>query len=442
MSKDQAAELGRLTALLDKNPQDLKARRSLADLYKEAKRDKHAIAEYQAVAGAYAAQGLLFRAISTCKIILALDPKHDETHQTLASLYARQDAQADATLGVTLPPSMAPALTVDVESVVESVDDDPATLMPPVPPEEVSEIFELEDAEVVDANTLAALTVRAEGSVQLARPAAVPLFCGLSQESFSLMVRELKAWEAEPGAVIIAEGEEGDSLFVIARGRVRVERQGKDGPVVVGHLGEAAFFGEIALMDRRERAASVIAETTTELLEISRATVDELVVLDPDVRLVLDAFCSERLKKSVLLSSPVFEGLSLDLHNAASAQFEERAVEAGVVVVEQGKPSGGLFVVLSGGVDVMARAEIGSLRLKQLAAGDVFGEMSLLSGAPASASVVTSSKTRLLVLPAEAFAAIATDPEMAVRMKALSEQRAAFNARFLPQTDGARSGAV
>jgi CRP-like cAMP-binding protein len=450
MSKDQAAELGRLTALLDKNPQDLKARRSLADLYKDAKRSTHAIAEYQAVVGAYAAQGLLFRAISTCKIILALDPKHDETHKTLATLYARQDAQADVALNVTLPPSMAPALTVDVDAGgVEVVDvDDPPTLVPPAPPEDVSEIMELEpEVEVVDIETLAALTVRPEGSIQLARPAAVPLFCGLSMDAFSVMVRELKAWEAEPGAVIIAEGEEGDSLFVIARGRVRIERMGKDGAVVVGHLSDNAFFGEIALMDRRARAASVIAETTTELLEIARSTVDELVVLDPDVRAVLDQFCSERLKKSVLLSSPVFEGLSIDLHNAASAQFEERAVAAGVVVVTQGQPSGGLFVVLSGTVDVMAQCslgegEIGSLRLKQLAAGDVFGEMSLLSGAAASASVVTSSATRLLVLPAAAFAEIASDPEMAERMKALSTSRATFNARFLPATDGARAGAV
>ena len=300
MSKDQGRELQRLTALIERNPQDLKARRGLADLYKAAGRSTHAVAEYQVLAGAYAAQGLLFRAIATCKQILALDPEHDETHRTLATLYARQDAQADAALNVELPASMGAALgaavVVDDSAIVDS---DPVP--PPVPEDSLDELapidldLDIDVVDVVDAGTLAALTVRAEGSVILQRPASVPLFSGLSPQSFSVMVRELKAWEAEPGAVIIAEGEQGDSLFVIARGRVRVERQTKDGAVVVvGHLGEGDFFGEIALIDSRARAASVVAEQTTELLEIARSTVDELVVLDPQVRSVLDTFCAER----------------------------------------------------------------------------------------------------------------------------------------------------
>ena len=296
MSKDQASELLRLTILIDRSPHDLKARRALGDLYKAAGRSKHAITEYQAVVGAYAAQGLLFRAIATCKQILALDAEHQETHQTLARLYAQQDAKADEALKVELPASMGAALTVELEDVVGSV--------PPPMPDDAADSdggvdVDLDvEVDIVDADTLAALTVREEGSVVLDRPAAVPLFSGLSASSFAVMVTELKAWEAEAGAVIVAEGEDGDSLFVIARGRVRIERQGKDGAVVVGHLGEADFFGEIALMDRRPRAASVIAEQTTELLEISRATVEELVVLDDRVRGVLDAFCAERLKRA------------------------------------------------------------------------------------------------------------------------------------------------
>jgi cAMP-dependent protein kinase regulator len=288
--------------------------------------------------------------------------------------------------------------------------------------------------------------VRPEGSVVLKRPAAVPLFSGLAPKAFELLVKELKAWEAEPGAVVVAEGEAGDSLFVVAKGRVRVERatasgQG-DGVVVVGHVGEGGFFGEIAVVAQRPRAATVIAESTTELLEISRTTLDQLCAMDPRVREVLDSFCSERLKKSVLLSSPVFEGLSPALLARVSAGFEQQTAPAGEVLVTQGAPSGGLFVLLSGTVDVMARAEIGSVRLKQLQAGDVFGEMSLLSGDPASASVTASSPVRLLVLPAASFSSLSEEPELQARITALSSSRAAFNARFLPATDVARAGSV
>ena len=63
----------------------------------------------------------------------------------------------------------------------------------------------------------AALTPLAQGAVRLERPPAVPLFSGLSMASFQALVTKLSAWEAEPGALIIGEGEESDSVFVVVR---------------------------------------------------------------------------------------------------------------------------------------------------------------------------------------------------------------------------------
>ncbi len=496
LDKAQTREAQRLAAILGDNAQDLKVRRALAELYQRAGKTGPAIREYQALAGAYAAQGLLFRAIATCKSILALDATHDETHRTLANLYAQHDQQSERAL-VELPASMGAALVVDPTPGDVGERASEQTAGPPPPPPEVSaegEPFDIppddaddpynanakddaddgaievlpddddgeaseasldldgDDDDIVDAGTLAALTVRPEGSVTLQRPASVPLFSGLSPQTFELLVKELKAWEAEPGAVIVAEGEDGDSLFVVARGRVRVERQGAahEAAVVIGHVEEGGFFGEIAIVAQRPRSASVVAEETTELLEISRATLGELCTLDRNVRAVLDAFCSERLKNGVLMSSPVFEGLSPAMLSAVAAGFEERLLEAGVVVVAQGLPSPGLFVVLTGSVDVTARlsadgtggAALGSMRLKVLQPGDVFGEMSLLSGDPASASVTTSQPTRLLALPASSFSSLSETPELRQRIQALSSSRAAFNARFLPATDVARPGSV
>ena len=457
VSTDQAADLARISAHVRAHPHDLKARRALGDVHAAAGRTRQAIGEYQALAGAYAAQGNLFRAIATSKLIIALDVAHRETHQVLANLYARQGVVPGAeSVNVELPASMGAALVVDMEDVVDS-----SACSPPVPLDisddvgadgaapvddkavvAAASIDDDDDGDIVNADTLAALTVRPEGSVVLARPAAVPLFSGLSASAFAWMLSNLKAWEADAGAVIVAEGEVGDSLFVIARGRVRIERQGKDGAVVVGYLGEGDFFGEIALMDIRPRAASVIAEQTTELLEVSRANIDELVALDANVRVVLDAFCAERLKKSVLLTSPLFEGLSSVLLGSALAQFEERRVNEGDVIVTVDQPSTGLFVVLSGSVDVVVKAELGWLPLKQLGVGDVFGEMSLLSGAGASAAVIAASSCRVLVLPAAAFSLLAAEPELSARLAALSWSRAEFNARFLPAAHGARTGSL
>lgn len=458
MTKGQAKELEQLLAAVDENPQDLRARRGLADLYKAAGRTKQAIAEYQALAGAYAAQGLLFRAIAVCKQILTLDAAHDETHQMLATLYAKHDAQSDRALAETssqeveITGPMSVALlreavkipdapmsddgdAIDIDAVnADAVDDG-------VVEEDVTVDFDLEP-DIVDADTLAALTIKPEGSVSLPRPAAVPLFSGLSREAFSVLVKELRCWQADAGAIIVSEGEAGDSLFVVAHGKVRVEVQGKDGPVVVGEVGEEGFFGEVAIIASRPRTATVIADVASELLEISRKNLEELYVLDPQVNEVLQLFAGERLRRSVLMTSPLFAGLDPALTERVAVAFEPRDVAAGAGLIEQGAPSEGLYVVLNGAVDVVAKAEIGSVRLKQLGPGDVFGEMSLLSGAAATASVVAHSATQLLVLSREVFASFASEPAIRARIEALSQSRAAFNARFLPSSDVARAGAV
>jgi cAMP-dependent protein kinase regulator len=76
-----------------------------------------------------------------------------------------------------------------------------------------------------------------------------------------------------------------------------------------------------------------------------------------------------------------------------------RAMRAGEVLVEEGEPAGSLFVVLRGAVEVGRRSPDGSLRVvARIDAGSVFGEMSLVSGAPRLATVAAVEEGELLEL--------------------------------------------
>ena len=458
-----AATLNRLFATVEKHPQDLKARRTLADALRSHHRNAAAVEQYKALVGAYAAQGLLFRAIAICKTILEIEPAHEETQHTLAALYAKQDANSD--VSVEISQTMGAALVVDDRAIVDadelpSDDDAPPDSLPavasqadlqamPSVPDEAGDA-DADDYldDVIDADTLAALTVRPEGSVVFERPAAVPLFSGLSAESFAELVGALRCWEAEPGAVIVDEGEAGDSLFVIARGAVKVERRGHDsgGESVVVELARlhgGDFFGEIALVASRPRAATVTALRRTELLEIDREALKALTEKDPHVQEAIEGFCTHRLIEGTVRTSPLFDGLDVADVARVLGRFEPWNGTKGDDFICQGKPTPGLFVILTGEVDVVASAEIGHVRLKQLGSGDVCGEMGLLSGQPATASCVAASPVRAMRLSAESFAEIRAElPALAERLKALTDARAAFNARFLPVTESARSVAV
>jgi len=105
-------------------------------------------------------------------------------------------------------------------------------------------------------------------------------------------------------------------------------------------------------------------------------------------------------------------------------RFKMRQAAAGEVLVTQGKNSDGLYVVLHGGVKVVKTVDEKEVELARLQEGDVFGEMSLLTRKPATATVTTLSNTILLKLPRENFQElILTHPQILEMVSDLTEQR-------------------
>jgi CRP-like cAMP-binding protein len=108
---------------------------------------------------------------------------------------------------------------------------------------------------------------------RIARLRACPLFQDLSLAALSDLALVCERRTAHAGAVVIAEGSEGDEMYVLTAGRVRVEKRTLyQDAYTVAFLdgGAGAFFGEVALLDRERRSASVIAESDCELLAIGR----------------------------------------------------------------------------------------------------------------------------------------------------------------------------
>ena len=91
------------------------------------------------------------------------------------------------------------------------------------------------------------------------------------------------------------------------------------------------------------------------------------------------------------------------------------------VLIEQGKRSPGLHVLLSGQAEVVLD---GRQRLATLGPGDICGEMSLLAASSALATVRTTSKALVFVLPAETFRGIImTHPQVLMFVGELADER-------------------
>ncbi len=78
------------------------------------------------------------------------------------------------------------------------------------------------------------------------------------------------------GAIILCEETAGQHLYIVKRGRVRVVKRSRGGETVLGELGPGNLFGEMALIDKRLRSASVIAMEPTTCIELPCILVEDM----------------------------------------------------------------------------------------------------------------------------------------------------------------------
>ena len=100
----------------------------------------------------------------------------------------------------------------------------------------------------------------------------VPIFSELPDEAITSLSRLCAKRRFPKDTVVFFENEEGDSLFMILDGRVKVTILGDDGrEIILSMLNPGDFFGEMALLDNEPRSATAIAVEDTELLCLQRS---------------------------------------------------------------------------------------------------------------------------------------------------------------------------
>ena len=88
----------------------------------------------------------------------------------------------------------------------------------------------------------------------------------------------------EPGEIIVKEKAKGDGVFIIKRGIVRVVKTDSFGEEhLLAYLPAGEYFGEISLVDRAPRSASVIAEEESECVVIKHTDFQNLIAGNKEI---------------------------------------------------------------------------------------------------------------------------------------------------------------
>lgn len=218
----------------------------------------------------------------------------------------------------------------------------------------------------------------------------------------SLMVEKVYV-DGEP---IIRIGEAGDCMYIISEGAAVVSTQAGQ---QLAQLRRGDFFGELALLNDKPRAANVTAAAmsgsaktnlvvATKCLQLSREDFERLVAgeLDRPISRI----------ELLLAQVPLLADLKVDRRQALAQVMRSKLFRAGESIMRQGDDGDKMYIVESGECDVIVEG-VGTVAQK--GRGDWFGEMALLHGSKRTATVAAKDDCKCLELGRSDFDELVLD---------------------------------
>ena len=128
---------------------------------------------------------------------------------------------------------------------------------------------------------------------------SAPLFSALSDEEAASLRASMTLVKVTKGHTLFKEGEEGDRLYVVLDGKLKLGKSSPDGRENLQEiLGPGEMFGELSLFDPGPRTATATAITDAKLLMLPHEKVLDLITSQPAVSLELLRRLAQRLRDS------------------------------------------------------------------------------------------------------------------------------------------------
>jgi predicted acylesterase/phospholipase RssA/CRP-like cAMP-binding protein len=212
-----------------------------------------------------------------------------------------------------------------------------------------------------------------------------------------------------PNERLIQQGEVGNSLYIVLKGKLRVIDEELDEStrfLTFKEPGEGV--GEIALLTGERRTASVDSVTETELVSLSRQQLETVTQDSPDAgRIIFDAI-SHRVHQSrlnhVLIKTNVFKDLDETVLQDIQAELELMTVASGNKIMEVGDAGDALFIVIGGRLRVVSeKNDEERPYIVDTHRGQTVGEIGLITGEKRTATVFALRDSLLAKLSRDAF---------------------------------------
>jgi len=380
------------------------------------------------------AEAEILGAIAICKQILELDPGHLEALERLKSLYA-EPAGPSAMSAATPQPTDAKAPWEPGGRIEPPLEDSPleeVLLTETLPGHSTQTALRPEQSGIVEIPLVEASApppAKRGDAMAIAREQllATPLFGALDPASFRHVLEHVELVSLHEGEVLFRQGDPADTLYIVADGAVVPIAEEKPRKKLAV-LEAGSFFGEIGLLADLPRNATLEALVDSRLLALDRKAMWRILKSNRSVLQVMLRFLRDRLIDRLIRTSELFASIPAQEREKAARLFKLLEVKRGRTLIEQGRPSPGLYALLAGRAEVIQMDVASDHVLAELGPGEFFGEMSMLAKIPARSSVMTKSKCWVLSLDREGLdRLLATNPEVGEIVRRLACERQTAN---------------
>jgi len=395
--------LGVFAEAVHRQPADHQARVLAARCFRKMGETERAVAVLHACAEGLLKRDYLLSAIAACVQALPMAPRERRIRETLTRIHARAARVIAGRAGG--PPPLPPESMYDGKSEFD--------------------LMTLQGSELSDhaIAVLGAVDASATGDLETRPP--LPLFADLERDAFVELVELLTYKHLKEGEVICTEGQITDRIFVLVAGKAEVSRQIEGEAKTLAFLGGGSIFGEISMLTGAAPTTSITAVSDCDLLEIQREDLNQIARTFPSVPAVLAAFAQQRMARNLMATSPLFAVIPEAERPEMLARFDFKALAAGEKAFTEGAEVTGLVLVLAG--ELVVQKEVpdgGVVSLSILREGDLAGEIALLKGLRATATVAATRKTAVAILGRVAFEAlIKQHPKIREYLEGLSDRR-------------------
>ncbi|CAK9103163.1 cAMP-dependent protein kinase regulatory subunit (cAPK regulatory subunit) (Bypass of cyclase mutations protein 1) (Protein kinase A regulatory subunit) (PKA regulatory subunit) [Durusdinium trenchii] len=200
---------------------------------------------------------------------------------------------------------------------------------------------------------------------------------------------------------IVIQGEPGDSLFMISIGFVEVLQNQH----VIRELGGGDVFGELcALGISTTRTATVRCKDICDVFVLAKAAVEQVFSLYPTCQEPVRRLATVRMRsdvermseKHILLHCPLFQQSSRKFLERISDHMEDRLFMEGEDLCKQGEKGDTMFILVQGVLDVKVLQQGVNVKVNELSAGSVIGEIAVLGLANHRTATLTAQKVCLV----------------------------------------------